>query len=135
MDLKLTTPTKAYKVIRGGNNFVIVHQIYLFQDNFENFIVFEKNKLRKKLYSKDDVKKILSESEGFFTYDEEQIMVLKLICCRYRFVAHFVLFYSANSSEGKIFKKDEILGDDINSEMYRCTPWVLNSNYDSYTQS
>jgi hypothetical protein len=129
MNLNNIKPESVYRVKYGGTNFVIVDQIYIYEDNNKKSFVLQNNRFHKRLYSENDHKEILSEIEGFYDWQENQEMVLKLVCCKYRFHADYVIFNAADSREGKVLTKKEILGDDINSEMYKCTPWTVTSLY------
>ena len=129
MDLTQQTPEKAYRIKYGGDNFIIVDEIHIYEDKEKKSFVLQNNKFRKQLYSEQEHKTILSEKEGFYDWQEEQEMVLKLVCCKYRHVANYVLFNPADTRNGKILTKTEILGDDINSEMYKCAPWAITSLY------
>jgi hypothetical protein len=125
MDITKLTPERAYRIKYGGDNFIIVDEIHIYKDNENKSFVLQNNKLRKQLYTAQELETILSEKEGFYDWEVEQEMVLKLVCCRYRHVANYVLFNPADNRNGKILTKIEILGDDINSEMYKCAPWAI----------
>ena len=129
MDLTQQTPERVYRIKYGGDNFIIVDEIHIYEDKEKKSFVLQNNKFRKQLYTEQEHKTILSKKEGFYDWQEEQEMVLKLVCCKYRHVANYVLFNPADTRNGKIFTKTEILGDDINSEMYKCAPWAITSLY------
>lgn len=129
MDIKKLKAERAYRVKDGGNNFIIVDEIYIYEDKTGKSFVLQQNILRKRLYSQEQHKTILSEIEGFFDYQAEQEMVLKIICSRYRHAHDYILFYPANVQKGKIMTKQEIMGDDILAEIYKCTPWAITSLY------
>jgi hypothetical protein len=129
MNLNNIKPESAYRIKYGGTNFVIVDQIYIYNDNSKKSFVLQNNKFRKRLYSENELKDILSEKEGFYDWQENKEMVLKIVCCKYRVKADYVIFNAADSLSGTLLTKKEILGDDINSEMYNCTPWAVTSLY------
>lgn len=129
MFLEKQKPERAYRTRPGGRNYIVVDEIYLYEDKHKNSIVLQQDKLRQRLYRPEEHKTILSEEEGFYDWKEEREIVLKLICSKYRFLAEYIIFNAADEYSGKILKFTEIMGDDINSEMYKCVPWTLASLY------
>ncbi len=129
MLLKKQKPEKAYRTRPGGANFITIDEIHIYEDKYGNSIVIQKDRLRERLYRPEEHKTILSEEEGFYDWQEEREMVLKLICSKFRFLADYIIFNAADNSSGKVMNCTEIMGDDVNSEMYRCIPWTLASLY------
>ena len=129
MNLNNQKPERAYRVKNGGENFVIVDEIHIYEDKNKKSFILQNNKFRKRLYLEQEHKDILSEKEGFYDWQEELEIVLKLVCCKYRHIADYILFNPADSNRGKILTSKEILGEDINTEMYKCAPWAITSLY------
>lgn len=123
MNLKKTIPERAYRVKYGGSNFVIVDEIQIFEDHNNVSFVLQNNKFRDRLFNLQDHKQILSEKEGFYDWRESREMVLKLVFCGYRSFVNYIIFNAANSHNGRILTREEVLGDDINSDMYKCAHW------------
>lgn len=129
MDINKIIAERAYRAKFGGTNFIIVDEIYIYKDKLGKTFIIQQNLLRKRLYTLDEHKTILSENEGFYDYGVEREMVLKLICSRYRLDHDYILFYPADEAKGRILTKQEIMGNDISSEIYRCSPWAITSLY------
>tara|TARA_B110001452_G_scaffold79511_1_gene65019 strand:+ start:4419 stop:4817 length:399 start_codon:yes stop_codon:yes gene_type:complete len=129
MDLNNIEPYCAYRVKYGGHNFVIVDEIHFYEDNHDFFLVIQNNKFRERLYSKEEFNELLSEKEGFCNWENEQELTLKLVFCRYRHFAKYIVFNAANSKSSVILRHTEILKEDINSEMYKCAPWAISNLY------
>jgi uncharacterized protein YxjI len=129
MDINNKQAERAYRVKNGGSNFIIVDEIYIYEDNIGKSFVLQQNILRKRLYTLNEHKTILSEKEGFYDYQAEKEVVLKLICSRYRLYHDYILFYYADREKGEIMTKEEIMGDDILSEIYKCNPWSITNLY------
>jgi predicted restriction endonuclease len=119
MNLKNIKPESVYRVKYGGANFVIVDQIFIYEDNNKKSFVLQNDKFRKRLYTGKDHKEILSEKEGFYDWQENQEMVLKIVCCRYPIHSKYIIFNAADSYDGEVLTQKEIFGDDINSEEMR----------------
>lgn len=129
MFLENQKPETAYRTKFGGKNYIIVDEIFIYEDKCENSIVLQNNCLRKHLFKPHEHKSILSEKEGFYDWQDDREMVLKQICCKYRFIADYLIFNAADESRGKVLNCEEVLGEDINSDMYKCTPWTYASLY------
>ena len=129
MNLRNQKPSRAYRVKNGGENFLSVDEIHIYEDNMNKCFILQNDNLRERLYNEQELKDIVSEQEGFYDWQEELGMVLKLICCRYRYIAKFILFHPADHNKPKVLDSKIILGDDINSEMYKCAPWSSTSLY------
>ena len=64
MDINKIIAERAYRAKFGGTNFIIVDEIYIYEDKLGKTFIIQQNLLRKRLYTLDEHKTILSENEG-----------------------------------------------------------------------
>lgn len=113
MNSNLFTPKKAYKILRGGQNFLIVFEIYIYKDNYSNHIILKQDKLLQKIYDNKEFLQFIDEEEYIFL-GIELINSLIEVVKKSKITDEYIIFFSAISKDGIIITRESILNKKIN---------------------